>query len=114
MRSSRSASLRTFSGSASGAFLPQPVTSASAASASLCRDDRADIFSFERREHVAADEAVDHLQLLAPLRARQVLDDHALDDDIVEVAVDEILGGDARDVRRAGVLLGIVRVEAVL
>src|SRR5690606_16710508 len=110
----RSASAAACSGSASrglagvephdrSAPARQPVITSSRA------DDRTDILALEGGEHLAGLEAVDDLQLLAPPGARQVLDDHALDDEIGEVAVDELPRCDARDVRGVRVLLRIVR-----
>src|SRR5205823_3253981 len=102
-------------GSSSGlaACLPHEA-SASTPAISSRRDDRADIFALQRREHLAALEAVDDLQLLAPARTRQVVDDDALDDQVGQVARGELARGDPRDVRRLRILLRIVGVQAVL
>src|SRR5262249_11732624 len=88
--------------------------SAAAARARSRADDRADIFTLERGQHLAGFESIDDLQLLAPLRARQVLDDDALEHDVGLAARDELDGRDRRNMGRGRVLLGIVGVEAVL
>src|SRR5881394_1007199 len=87
----------TFAGSASGAGGAALPHATSASSAALCRDDRAGILALESGEHLARLQAVDDLQLLAPAGAWQVIDDDALDNQIVEVARDQLLRGDARD-----------------
>src|SRR3954452_25122744 len=108
------ASALTSAGSASGVFAGDLQPQSVATSARLRRDDRSNILSLECSEHLTGLEAVDDLQLLAPACARQVVDDDALDDDIGQVALDQLPGGDPRDVRGGGVLLRIVGVEAVL
>src|SRR4051794_13889833 len=105
------ASAATFPGSASGTLGCRQA--ASATSSRLCRDDRADILAFESREDLARLEAVDDLQLLAPARAGQVVDHDALEDEVIEVAIDQLLGRDPRDVRGGRLLLRIVGVQAV-
>src|SRR3954469_12259251 len=105
----------TRAGSASGLWVVEHAAAARQASRRRSRtDDRADIFPPERGQHLAGFEAVDDLELLAPLRARQVLDDDALEHDVGQAARDELGGGDRRDVGRRRVLLGVIAVQAVL
>src|SRR6266545_3924087 len=85
-----------------------------AATHSVLVDDRADILAFQRAGQVAAPESVDDLDLGAEAGAGQVLDDHALDDEVGQIAVQERARSDAPDERRARPLLGVVLVEAVL
>src|SRR5690242_10840625 len=99
-------------GSASGALFAGLLHPAR--SARLSRDDRAHILALECGEYLTLLETVDDLQLLAPARAGQVVEQHALDDDVGQVALGKLLGLDPRDVRRRRILLRIVGVEAVL
>src|SRR4051812_16488446 len=110
----RFASAVTAAGSPPLPPLPLPQAHSAASTRTLRRDDRADILSLERGQHLTGLETVDDLQLPAPLRARQVLDDDALDDDVGQAARCQLLRGDPRDVRRGRRLLRIVGVEAVL
>src|SRR6476646_3812714 len=51
-------------------------------------DDRPDIFALESARHLPALQTVDDLQLGAEARARQVLDDDALEDQVRQIGLE--------------------------
>src|SRR5580704_15131892 len=90
------------------------VVRAKAMSRSVLVNDRPDILALQRPRDHSMLEPVDDLKLVARSRARQVLDDHTLDGQIVQVACEQLAGADARDVARRLVLLRVVLEQARL